>query len=59
METPEYSKYMKERQEANPFFLKVFETMTASGELEGLDDDTALEKVVEKAEKMKENEWLE
>ena len=56
----EYEKYTKSRgQEVSPFFLNVFAAMQAGGELDGLSDDEALEKVVEKAEAMKENEWLE
>ena len=37
---------------SNPLFLKVFEKMTTSGELKGLSDDAALEKVVSYTERL-------
>ena len=46
MNTPAYAEYMKSRGEPNPVFLELFQKMTESGELEGLSDEDALEKVV-------------
>lgn len=52
MNDPRYAEYMKTRKPANPVFLKVFEEMQANGELDNLDDDVALEKVVSTTEKI-------
>ncbi len=59
MNNPKYAEYIKNRGEVTPFFSSVYQAMERGGELEGLTDEDALEKVVEKAEQLKENEWLD
>jgi len=55
MNTPAYATYMKSRKEPNPVFLELFQKMTKSGELEGLSDEDALEKVVGATEQVMES----
>jgi hypothetical protein len=54
MNTPAYAEYMKSRKEPNPVFLEVFQKMTKNGDLEGLSDEDALEKVVSATEQLME-----
>ena len=51
-DNPKIREWLKNRKPANPIFLKVFEKMYASGELEGLSDEVALEKIVSITEKI-------
>ncbi len=55
MDTPAYAAYMKTRKEPNPVFLEVFQQMSKNGELEGLSDEDALEKVVSATEQLMES----
>jgi hypothetical protein len=55
MDTPAYAEYIKSRKEPNPVFLEVFQQMTKNGELEGLSDEEALERVVSATEQIMEN----
>jgi hypothetical protein len=55
MDTPAYAEYMKSRKEPNPVFLEVFQQMTKNGELDGLSDEEALERVVSATEQIMEN----
>lgn len=56
MNSEKHTKYISGRGETNSFLLEVWANMQAAGELEGLDDDEVLEKVVSKAEKLKEEQ---
>lgn len=51
-EIEKYKKFRAQQRPPNPVFLKVFEKMVANGDLEGLDDDAALEKVVGASEQI-------
>ena len=42
----DYEQFVQGRQPANPVLLKVFEVMQKNGDLDGLSDEEALEKVV-------------
>lgn len=55
MNTPAYAEFMKNRGEGNPVFLEVFQKMSKNGELDGLSDEKALEKVVATTEQMMES----
>lgn len=55
MNDPKYAEYIKTRKPSNPVFLKVFEEMNKNGELDNLDDDVALEKVVSTTERLLES----
>ncbi len=44
--------FHNQKQPANPILLKVFEQMTANGDLKGLSDDDALEKVLDVTEEI-------
>ena len=37
-----YKKFLEQRRPANPLFLKVWETLSKTGELDGLSDDNVL-----------------
>ena len=50
---PKYAEYIKSRGEVTPFFSNVYKAMEQGGELEGLSDEDAIEKVTEKAEQLK------
>lgn len=56
MNSEKYAKYVAGRGEVNSFILDVFEEMQKAGELEGLSDEEALEKVVSRAEEIKEKQ---
>lgn len=52
MNIKEYKKFLKSRRPSNPVFLKVFAMLNSRNELDNLDDNEALEAVVNTTEEI-------